>query len=82
MVRERIGEDLERHVTIELRIVRAIYLPHAAGTEYTNDFVHSETGAGCEGQRLPHIIQTRRGRASHRTHQPVAEIVQCAEPVK
>ena len=62
IIRERIGEDLERHVTIELRIVRAIYLPHAAGTEYTNDFVHAETGAGCEGQRLPRIIQAIRQR--------------------
>jgi hypothetical protein len=41
IMRERIGEDFERHVAIESRVARPINLPHAAGTECTNDFVQA-----------------------------------------
>src|SRR5574338_494681 len=37
-------------IAVELRITRTIDLSHAAGAESTNDFVHAETGTGCEDQ--------------------------------
>ena len=49
---ERVRQDLERDVAIQLRVARAIHLAHAARADERNDFVDAEAGAGCEGQVL------------------------------
>ena len=50
IVRERVREDFERHVTIQLRVAGPIDLPHSALTEQAGDFVDAEPRAGCECQ--------------------------------
>src|SRR5204863_7742647 len=47
-----IGQDLDRHVAIELRVARAIDLAHAAGAEWGDDFVRADARAGSEGHWL------------------------------
>ncbi len=37
VVRERLGQHLQRHVPIELRISRSIHLPHAAFADLGGD---------------------------------------------
>ena len=51
VAREHLGQDLDRDVTIELRVARAIDLAHAAGAEGREDFVRAESCAGlqCHG---------------------------------
>ena len=51
IVRERLGQDLDRDVAIQLRIARAIDLAHAPFADLRGDFVDAEAGAGGEGQR-------------------------------
>ena len=51
IARERVGQDLDRDVAIELRIAGAIHLAHAPGAKGGQDFVGAEAGAGSEGQR-------------------------------
>ena len=48
--RERVGDDLQRDVAIQLGIARAIHLAHPAGAESGDDLVGTETGAGNERQ--------------------------------
>ena len=48
--RERLGQNLQRDVAIELCIARAIHLAHPAGPEGGEDFVRAETGARLKGQ--------------------------------
>ena len=43
---ERLGQDLDRDVAIQLRVARAIDLAHAAGAEGRQDLVRAEAGAG------------------------------------
>ena len=43
---ERLGQDLDRDVAIQLRVARAIDLAHAAGAERGQDLVRAEAGAG------------------------------------
>ncbi len=50
VLRERLRQDLDRDVAIELRVARAIDLPHAAFADRRSDLVDAETGAGSEGQ--------------------------------
>ena len=50
IVRERVGQDLERDVAIQLRVAGAIHLAHAAFADLGGDFVDAEAGAGSEGQ--------------------------------
>ena len=50
IARERVGQDLERDVAIQLRVARAIHLPHAALADLRGDFVDAEARAGSEGQ--------------------------------
>ena len=52
IVREGVGQDLDRDVAIQLRVARAIHLAHAAVADRRGDFVDAETGAGSEGQGL------------------------------
>jgi hypothetical protein len=49
IVRERVGEHLQRHVASELRIARVIHLPHAAGADLGSDLIWAEAGSGAEG---------------------------------
>ncbi len=46
IMRERLGQHLDRHVAIELRVARAPHLPHPAFAERSGDLVGAETGAG------------------------------------
>jgi hypothetical protein len=43
---ERLGQDLDRNGAIELRILRAVDLTHAAGAERRPDLVRAEACAG------------------------------------
>ena len=47
---ERIGQDLQRDVAIELRVARAIDLAHAPGADDGEDLVRAEACAGSESQ--------------------------------
>ena len=49
--RERLGQDFDGNVPIELRVARAVDLAHAAGANGGEDFIGAEPGAGGEGQR-------------------------------
>ena len=49
IAREELGKDLQRDVTIELRVTRTIDLAHAACAECRDDLVGAEARAG--GQR-------------------------------
>ena len=51
IIRERVGQDLQRDVAIELRVARPIHLAHAARAERGVD-PHADAGAGGKGQRL------------------------------
>jgi hypothetical protein len=44
--REWLGQDLESDLTIELRVVGAIHLTHAASANQGHDAVRSEARAG------------------------------------
>ena len=46
-----LGQHLDRDVTTELRVARAIDLPHSAGTEHGHDFVRAETATGARVMR-------------------------------
>ena len=43
-----VWHHLDRNVTTELRIARAIHLPHSTGAEHGHDFVRAETATGGE----------------------------------
>ena len=51
IMRERLGQDLDRDVAIELRIAHAIDLSHPPFTDLGCHFVDAEPGTGGEGQR-------------------------------
>src|SRR6516162_4727296 len=51
IAREARGQDLQRDVTSELDIFRAIHLPHAACTEGRDDFIDTEPSAGTKGHQ-------------------------------
>jgi hypothetical protein len=48
VMREGLGQDLDRDVAVQLRIARAKDLPHPAFANRCGDFVDAEAGAGCE----------------------------------
>ena len=50
IVRERLGQDLDRDVAVQLRIARAIDLSHAPFADRRGDFVDAETRAWGESQ--------------------------------
>ena len=50
-MRERLGQDLDRDVAIQLRVAGAKDLPHAPFADAGDHFVDTETGTGGEGQR-------------------------------
>src|SRR5262245_31793620 len=45
---EGIGQDLERDVAIELRVPRAIHLPHSARSQQRTHFIRAESNARSE----------------------------------
>ena len=47
---ERVGQDLQRDIAIELRIAGAEYLAHPARADAGDDFVDAEARAESEGQ--------------------------------
>ena len=49
ILRERVGQDLERDVAVELGIARTIDFAHAACAQEREDFIRAEVGPG--GQR-------------------------------
>jgi hypothetical protein len=49
VVRERFGQDLERRVTRELRIARAIDFAHPAFADFGEDFVHADPSMRRQG---------------------------------
>ena len=51
VVRERLGQDLDRDVAIQLRVAGPEDLPHAAFADAGDNFVDTETGTGSKGQR-------------------------------
>ncbi len=51
VIRERIGQNLDCHIAIQLCIARAIYLPHAADADLGGNFIRTDTDAGGEGHR-------------------------------
>jgi hypothetical protein len=50
VVCERVGQDLEGDVALELRVTGAVHLAHAAFTDLGGDFVHADARTGDEGQ--------------------------------
>ena len=50
VVRERFGNDLDRHHTVELRVACAIDLAHAAGTKRRDDLIGPQPSTGRESQ--------------------------------
>ena len=48
---EGIGQDLERDVALQLRVLRAIDLAHPAGADLGGDLVDAEAGAWGKGQK-------------------------------
>lgn len=62
VVRERFGQDLDRHIPIELRIAGAIHLPHAAFADLSGDVVDAEARAGSESQSRRRGLYKRGGR--------------------
>ena len=50
VVRERVGEDLDRDVAIQLRIAGSVNLSHPPFADRRGDLVDAETGARSERQ--------------------------------
>ena len=48
--RERWRQDLDGHLTFQLRVGRPVHLAHPAFADLRDDFVDAETPAGCQGQ--------------------------------
>ena len=55
VVDEGVGEDLQRDITVELRVPGFVDLPHAARADGGEDFVGAEGGAGLKGH-LPLVL--------------------------
>ena len=56
VLRERLGQDLQRHITVELRIARAIHLSHAALAYLAGHLVDAE--ADDVSQILARVLET------------------------
>ncbi len=65
---ERVGQDLQRDVAIELRIARTEHLAHPACADAGDDFVDAEARAGSEGQTAGSIAVSARELISHAVH--------------
>ena len=62
VVRECLGQDLERDVAIQLRVAGPEDVPHAAFADAGDNFVDTETGTGGKGQKVARLYG-RNGRA-------------------
>jgi hypothetical protein len=51
VVRERLGQDLDRHVAIQPRVAGPEDLPRGPFADAGDNFVDTETGTGSKGQR-------------------------------
>ena len=51
VVRERLGQDLDRDVSIQLRVAGPEDLPHAAFADPGDNFIDTEMGTWGKGQR-------------------------------
>ncbi len=50
---KRPRQDLDRDITIQLRVQRPVELPHPAHADLGGDLIRTEAGAGLQGHRLP-----------------------------
>ena len=50
VVRERLGQDFDRDVSVQLGIAGSIHLAHPAFADLGRDLVDAKAGAGGEGQ--------------------------------
>ena len=57
-----VGQDLDRDLALQLRVVRAVDLAHAAGADLGGDFVRAEAGAGSQGQTWRIFSSDRRAK--------------------
>ena len=48
IVRERLGQDLDRDIAPKFRVTRAIDLAHAARTDLGDNFIRAKTRPGSE----------------------------------
>src|SRR6516162_8175721 len=55
--RERRGQNLDRHVAAKARIARAVYLTHPTCGEGREDFIRTETRAGCQ-RHEPRVLDS------------------------
>ena len=53
--RERLGKNLDRDVTSEMRVARAPHLSHAARSEWRADFVRPKPCSGCERHAIVRV---------------------------
>ena len=62
--RERLGQDLDGDVAIELRVARPIHFAHPAGAEGGEDLVRAEARASGQGHesRLILVVALRRAK--------------------
>jgi hypothetical protein len=49
---KQLGQDLDRHVAIELRIASAIHLAHSTGAQGAEDFVGAESCSWSQHRRI------------------------------
>ena len=59
--RQRIGQHLQRHLTLEVDVGRPIHLAHAAGAEERDDLVGAEAGAAGKCQVPDYSCATATG---------------------
>ncbi len=69
------GEDLDRHVAAEARVLRAVHLSHPARADGGEDLVGAEPGAGCQGHRGGGILVWCGCRASALTNIAISVII-------
>ena len=57
LAREALGQDLERHVALERRVVRPEHLAHAARAELAEDAIDADPAAQGQRHRAPRLPQ-------------------------
>jgi hypothetical protein len=66
----RSNPDLQRNVTLEAHVARAIHLTHTSGPDGSNNFVRTELGAGFNhGEMIPSLTVIERRRTTN--HEPL-----------
>jgi hypothetical protein len=59
---ERVRQDLDGDVSLQLRVARAIHLPHAAGANQSDDLILAEAAARSQGHDVWRESYTKAGR--------------------